>query len=157
MGEKEQQNNKKQQNNAKQTTSQQNDKQQQVVKENKTLNKKLNPKEIKQLYIKNLKLQSQLDKYKEREKEFEVKLEESADSVLELQTQVNMKTQVLQQLNDQISNLHAKIADMDELEIKLKQSQNALVEKDASIQSLKEEKEQQNNKKQQNNAKQTTS
>merc|ERR1712190_650204 len=93
---------------------------------NKTLNKKLNPKEIKQLYIKNLKLQSQLDKYKEREKQFEAKIEESADTVLELQTQVNMKTQVLQQLNDQISKYHEQIAEMDELKQKSKETQGEL-------------------------------
>ena len=97
-----------------------------------TLNKKLNPKEIKQLYIKNLKLQAQLDKMKEKEKEYIDKISESAEQVEELTNQLELKTQVLKQLHDQVSEKENANNLNKELE-------RLLVEKDTTIQALKQE------------------
>lgn len=100
-------------------------------KNTKTINKKINPKEIKQIYIKNLKLQAQLDKMKEREKQYEYKLQEAAEQVSELRIQVNHKNQVLKSLHDQVSR-------SENVDKRVKQLERLLVEKDTQIQSLKQ-------------------
>ena len=100
-----------------------------------SLNKKLNPKEIKQLYIKNMKLQADLDKMKEREKQYEHKLQAKEEEVEDLRDQVNLKNQVLRQLNDQYS----KSEDADNLNKKVQELERLLVEKDTSIQALRQE------------------
>merc|ERR1712244_74208 len=73
-------------------------------KKKESLNKKLNPKEIKQLYIKNLKLQSQLDKLREREKEHIYRSQEADERIEELTNQLAIKHTLLNQLNDEISD-----------------------------------------------------
>eukprot|EP01084_Bolivina_argentea_P083787 151682_1 len=112
---------------------------------NKTLNKKLNPKEIKQLYIKNLKLQAQIDKLREKEKEFETKLQEQMFKVQEqmercsdLEDQVQLKTEVIKKLNDQV----IKAENVNDLTHKIQELERLLVEKDTNIQSLHQEMEQ---------------
>jgi len=105
------------------------------------VNKKLNPKEIKQLYIKNLKLQAALDKMKEKEKEYEYKLQEAGEQISELRNQVSLKNQVCQKLQESVDSVTAQLRHKQQEAAKeIEALSRLLVEKDTEIQRLQHHK-----------------
>jgi len=96
--------------------------------------KKQNEKEIKSMYVKNLKLQAEVDRVKAVNRTLSKELDEAHDSIEDLQHQIQVKQQLVQQLNTMSEQVTSSREDM---ALKYQQLEQRLLERDGLVEQLK--------------------